>query len=157
MEESKQVISPQQAEERVAARYRVFLFLWIAILISMGILFALAVFLPSSGTANETFSFALLGTAFVTVVTSLFIKQQMLKKAIEQQQISALMNAYIIGFALSESAAIFGLLDHFVSGSGYYRFSFILAAIGLLLHFPKRDHVRAASFKQLRVMLNCIC
>jgi hypothetical protein len=37
MEESKQVISPQQAEERVAARYRVFLFLWIAILISMGI------------------------------------------------------------------------------------------------------------------------
>jgi hypothetical protein len=157
MEESKQVISPQQAEERVAARYRVFLFLWIAILISMGILFALAVFLPSSGTANETFSFALLGTAFVTVVTSLFIKQQMLKKAIEQQQIPALMNAYIIGFALSESAAIFGLLDHFVSGSGYYRFSFILAAIGLLLHFPKRDHVRAASFKQLRVMLNCIC
>jgi uncharacterized membrane protein len=86
MEDSKQVISPQQAEERVAARHRVFLMLWIAILTSMSILFALAVFLPSSGTANETFSFALLGTAFVTVVMSLIIKQQMVKKAIDQQQ-----------------------------------------------------------------------
>ena len=148
MEESKQVISPLQAEERVAARYRVFLFLWIAILTSMSILFALAVFLPSSGTANETFSFALLGTAFVTVVMSLFIKQQMVKKAIDQQQVAVLMNAYIISFALCESAALFGLLDHFVSGSGYYRFSFIMAALGMLLHFPRKDQVRAASFKQ---------
>lgn len=148
MEESKQVISPQQAEEQVAARYRVFLVLWIAMLISVGVLFALAVFIRSSGTANETFSFALLGTAFVTVVTSLFIKQQMLKKAIEQQQVPALLNAYIIGFALSESAAIFGLMDHFVSGSGYYRFSFLMAAIGMMLHFPKKEHLRAVSFKQ---------
>jgi predicted MFS family arabinose efflux permease len=148
MEDSQQVISPQQAEERVAARYRVFLFLWIAILTSMSILFALALFLPSSGSANETLSFALLGTAFVTVVASLFIKQQMVKKAIDQQQVAVLMNAYIISFALSESAALFGLLDHFVSGSGYYRFSFIMAAIGMLLHFPKKEHVRAASFKQ---------
>lgn len=148
MEDSKQVISPQQVEERVAARYQVFLILWIAISISVGVLFALAVFLPGSGTANETLSFALLGMAFVTMVTSLVIKQQMVKKAIEQQQVAALLNAYVVGFALSESAAIFGLLDHFVSGSGYYRFSFVMAAIGLLLHFPKKDHLRAVSFKQ---------
>ena len=148
MEDSKQVISPQQAEERVAARYRVFLMLWIAMLTSMGVLFAVSIFIPGSGTANETFSFALLGTAFVTVVASLFIKQQMVKKAIDQQQVAVLMNAYIISFALSESAALFGVLDHFVSGSRYYRFSFIMAALGMLLHFPKKDQVRAASFKQ---------
>jgi hypothetical protein len=35
-----------------------------------------------------------------------------------------------------------------VSGSGYYRFSFIMAALGMLLNFPKKDDVRAASFKQ---------
>jgi hypothetical protein len=93
-------------------------------------------------------SLALLGIGFMTVTISLVLKRQMLKKAIETQQVSALLNAYIIGFALSESAAIFGLIDHFVTGSGYYRFAFIMAAIGMLLHFPKKDHLRAVSFKQ---------
>ena len=117
-------------------------------LTSVGVLFALAILIPSSGTANQTLSFALLGIGLLTVIMSLLLKQQMLKKAIEQQQVPALMNAYIIGFALSESAAIFGLLDHFLTGSGYYRFAFIAAAIGMLLHFPKKEHLRAVSFKQ---------
>jgi hypothetical protein len=148
MKESGQLISPQQAEEKVAARYRVILILWIAILISVGVLFALAVVIPSSGTANQTLSFAFLGIGLMTVTISLLLKQQMLKKAIERQQIQALLNACIIGFALSESAAIFGLMDHFLTGSGYYRFAFIIAAIGMFLHFPKKEHLRAVSFKQ---------
>ena len=148
MEEPEQVISPQQAEEKVAARYRVILILWIAILTSVGVMFALALLIPSSGSANQTMNLALLGIGFMTVTTSLVLKQQMVKKAIETQQVSALLNAYIIGFALSESAAIFGLIDHFATGSGYYRFAFIMAAIGMLLHFPKKDHLRAVSFKR---------
>ena len=148
MEESKQVISPQQAEEKVAARYRVILILWIAILTSVGVMFALAVVIPSSGAANQTLSFALLGIGLMTVTISLLLKQQMLKKAIETQQIQALLTAYIIGFALSESAAILGLMDHFLTDSGYYRFAFITAAIGMFLHFPKKEPLRAVSFKQ---------
>ena len=148
MEKSKQLISPQQAEAQIAARYRVFLFLWIAMLTSVGVLFALAILIPSSGTANQTLSFALLGIGLLTVIISLLLKQQMLRKAIERQQVAALMNAYVIGFALSESAAIFGLMDHFLTGSDYDRFAFIAAAIGMLWHFPKKEHLRAVSFKQ---------
>jgi hypothetical protein len=55
------------------------------------------------------------------------------------------MSAYIVSFALCESAALFALMDHFTTGSGYYRFGFILAAIGMLLHFPKKEHLRAVS------------
>jgi hypothetical protein len=142
------LINPQEAEAKLAARYRVVLILWIAILISVGILFSLAVFTPSSGTANQMLSFALLGTGFTTVTVSLLLKQQMVRKAIEKQQVQALLSAYIIGFALCESAALFGLMDHFATGSGYYRFGFILAAIGMLLHFPKKEHLRAVSYKQ---------
>ncbi len=149
MEESGQPISPQQTEEKVAARYRVILILWIAILISVGVMFALAVVIPGSGTANQTLSFALLGIGFITATVSLLLKQQMLKKAIETHQIEGLLSAYIVGFALSESAAIFGLMDHFLTASGYYSFGFIVAAIGMFLHFPKKEHLRAVSFEQL--------
>ena len=71
-----QFINPQEAEAKVAARYRVGLILWIAILISVGILFSLALFIPSSGTANQTLSFALLGAGFTTVTASLLLKSR---------------------------------------------------------------------------------
>jgi hypothetical protein len=144
-----QFINPQEAEAKVAARYRVFLILWIAILFSVGILFALASFIPSSGTANQTLSFALLGIGLATVTGSFLFKQQTLKRAIEKQEIQALMSAYIVSFALCESAALFALVDHFTTGSGYYRFGFVLAVVGMLLHFPKKDHLRAVAYKQL--------
>jgi len=141
-----QLTNPQEVEARIDARYRVFLILWIAILISIGILFGLALFIPSSGKPNQTFSIVLLGLGFATVTTSFVFKRQMLKKAIEKQQIQALMSAYIVSFALCESAALFALMDHFTTGSGYYRFGFILAAIGMVLHFPKKEHLRAVSY-----------
>ncbi len=143
-----QLTNPQEVEAKVDARYRVFLILWIAILISIGILFALALFIPSSGKANQTFSIALLGIGFATVATSFVFKRQMLKRAIEKQQLQALMSAYIVSFALCESAALFALMDHFTTGSGYYRFGFILAASGMVLHFPKKERLRAVSYKQ---------
>jgi Na+/H+-translocating membrane pyrophosphatase len=143
-----QFASPQEVEAKVDSRYRVFLILWTAILISVGILFTLAVFIPSSGKPNQTLSMALLGTGILAVATSFVYKQQMLKKAIEKQQLQALMSAYIVSFALCESAALFALMDHFTTGSGSYRFGFALAAIGMVLHFPKKEHLRAVSYKQ---------
>ncbi|MDX6290161.1 MAG: hypothetical protein QOH42_1960 [Blastocatellia bacterium] len=140
-----QLTNPQEVEAKVDARYRVFLILWVAILISIGILFALALFIPSSGRGDQTFSIILLGLGFATVSISFVFKQQMLKRAIDKQQLQALMSAYIISFALCESAALFALMDHFTTGSGYYRFGFILAAIGMVLHFPRKDHLRAVS------------
>jgi len=138
-----QLTNPHEVEAKVDARYRVFLILWIAILVSVGLLFTLALFTPSSGEANPTFSIVLLGLGFATVTTSFVYKQLMVKKAIEKQQLQALMSAYIVSFALCESAALFALMDHFTTGSGYYRFGFTLAAIGMVLHFPKKDHLRA--------------
>jgi len=140
-----QLTNPQEVEAKIDARYRVFLILWIAILTSIGILFGLALFIPSSGKPNQTFSIALLGIGFATVMTSFGYKQLMVRKAIDKQQMQALMSAYIVSFALCESAALFALMDHFTTGSGYYRFGIILAAIGMVLHFPQKEHLRAVS------------
>jgi hypothetical protein len=139
--------NPQEAQTKVAARYRVFFILWVAMMVSLVFLLCLAVFVQGSGRPNRTMSYAFFAVSMVLVIASLPIKQRQLKQAIENRQIALLQNAYILGFALCEAAALFGLLDHFVTGSGNYRFMFALAVLGMLVHFPKKDHVRAVSYK----------
>ena len=74
----------QEAEARAAARYRVFLILWIAMLMSLGIFLSLAVFVPGSGSPNRTMSYAFFGISMVLVIASLLIKQRQLRQAIEK-------------------------------------------------------------------------
>ena len=140
-----QLISPQEAEARVAARYRVFLVVWIAILMSVVLFLALALVAPSTGLANPMLSYSLVGIGLVVVIVSVLLKQRLVKQAIEKREVQSLQSAYIIGMALSESAALFGLMDHFVAGSNISWFTFLLAATGMLLHFPKKDDLRAVS------------
>jgi hypothetical protein len=142
------LINPQEAEAKVAARYRVVLILWIAMLASISALLIVALVTPGSGTPNQTLSFLLLGFGLIVVIVSLVLRLKLIKQAIEKQQLQSLLSAYIVGFALCESAALFGLMDHFTTGSGYYRWAFLVAATGMLLHHPKKDHVRAVSFEQ---------
>ena len=148
MKQPAQLINPQEAEARVAARYRVLLTLWIAMLVSLSTFLVVVLVVPGSGQPNQTLTFALLGVGLVAVIVSVVLKSKLLKQAIEKQQLQSLVNAYLLGFALCEAAAIFGVLDHFVTGSVYYAFAFITAAIGMLLHFPKKEHLRAVAFPQ---------
>ena len=137
--------NPQEAEAKVAARYRVFLVLWIGIFMSVVLFLFLALALASTGVANPMLSYSLVGIGLVVVVVSVLLKQRLVKQAIEKREIQSLQSAYIIGMALCESAALFGLLDHFVTGSNTSWFSFLFALTGMLLHFPKKDHLRAVS------------
>ena len=136
--------SPQEIEARMEGRYRVFLILWVAMLISILLLLGLALATTSASAApNPTLSFGVLGTAFAMVVLSFLIKQRTVQRAIEKHDVASLQSGYIVSYALCESAALFGLFDHFVTGSKYSYFSFALAVAGMLLHFPKKDHVRS--------------
>ena len=59
-------------------------------------------------------------------------------------------SAYVLSFALCETSALFGLADHFTTGSGYHYVAFAIAGLGLLLHFPLRQNlVNASSYRQL--------
>lgn len=140
-----QLISPQEAEAKVAARYRVFLILWIGIFMSVVLFLVLALFVASTGVANPTLSYSLLGIALIVVIVSVLLKHHLVKQAIEKREIQTLQSAHIIGMALCESAALFGLLDHFVTGSNICWFAFLFAVTGMLLHFPKKDHLRAVA------------
>jgi hypothetical protein len=136
--------SPQEIEARIESRYRVFLILWVAMLVSILLLLGLALATTiASAAPNSTLSFGVLGTAFAMVVLSFLIKQRTVQRAIEKHDVASLQSGYIVSYALCEAAALFGLFDHFVTGSKYSYFSFALAVAGMLLHFPKKDHLRS--------------
>ena len=139
--------SPQQVEARVEARHKVFLILWFALFVSVMLFLVLVIVAGSKGTPNPTLSYVLLGIGSMTVLVSFLLKQQMITKAISNNDIAALQSAYIVSLALCESAALFGVLDRFMTASQTSWFLFAIAALGILLHFPKKDHIRAVSYK----------
>jgi F0F1-type ATP synthase membrane subunit c/vacuolar-type H+-ATPase subunit K len=136
--------NPQQIEAKAEARHRIILTLWFALLMSISVLFVMTIMIPSNTTEpNTTLSLALIGAAFMMVAGSVLIKQRIVQRAVEKRDAKMLQTGYILSFALSESAAIWGLVGHLVTGSSYYYFSFTLGVLGMILHFPKKDHVRA--------------
>jgi hypothetical protein len=81
------------------------------------------------------------------IPVAMVIKRKLLAQSVEQQRVPLVQQGYIIAWALTEVAAILGLLDFFATGNPYYFVLFIVAFCGQLLHFPRRQHVLDASFK----------
>jgi len=141
------LLNPQEVEAKVEARFRVFFILWAAILVSVGLLTTLAVVVGSKGTANPTLSYALLGAGGMMVVASLLLKPKLVQQAIDKNEIAALQTAHILALALSESAALFGLVDRLTTASNTSWFLFAISAIGILMNFPNKDQIRSVSFR----------
>ena len=138
--------NPQQIEAKAEGRHRIILMIWFSLLMSISIFFVMTMMIPGNAAEpNTTLSFALIGVALMVVVASVLIKPRVVQRAIEKRDPAMVQTGYILSFALCESAAILGVVDHFVTGSSYYYFSFALGLLGMLLHFPKKDHVRAAT------------
>jgi hypothetical protein len=91
----------------------------------------------------------LIGVGFANVVLSFILKKFLLAKSLAQQDLKLVQQAYIVALALCESAALLGLLVHFLTGSVYYYAAFAIGVIGMLLHFPKKQHLLDATFKKL--------
>jgi len=143
-----ETLSPQEMESRIAARYLMFVILWFSIFMSVMIFLGIVLMAGSKGTPNPMLSYVLLGIGSMIVVVSFLLKQQLTRRAIDKQDVAALQSALIISLALCESAALFGLLDRFVTASNTSWFLFAVAAVGVLLHFPKKDDLRAVSYKR---------
>ena len=123
--------------------------LWIAMLLSVGAYYAFALLKGRSenATPNATLSLIFICVALSTTLLSVFIKKTLVARAIEQQQVQLVQQAYIVAWAMCEVGALLGMLDFFVNGHRHFYILFIIAAFGLLLHYPRREHVTNASPK----------
>lgn len=143
----------------VEKRHRSLLIVWAAMLTSLGLYVALAIVLAPSGenddgaTANDVVGLALLGVGAACVLASFIIKQRLLSRAVGEQRPELASTAYIVSFALSEAAGVLGLASAFVAGGGFFYILFVISAVGLLLHFPRRDDLAAAAYEEGRTTI----
>lgn len=124
--------------------------IWTAMLMSIGFYYAFTFFAkrPENAEPNSTIFLVLLAIAVSTVLISFPVKNKLISQAIEQQHVPLVQQAYIVAWALSEVAALLGLLDFFLTGNRYFYLLFLIAVLAQLLHFPRREHVIHASFKK---------
>lgn len=117
--------------------------LWIALFLSIGLYYALTVYLGRSENAepNSTLSLILIAVALSTVLVSFLVKNKLLTHAADRQQVQLVQQAYIVTWAMSEVAGLLGMLDFFATGNRYYFVLFIISAVAFLLHYPRREHV----------------
>jgi hypothetical protein len=143
----------------IGVRYRTLFTLWFAICMSVLLFLVLVQFTPVKINVQHSacpdclpfgarLSLVLNSLAIVPLGISFLIKQRLLAQAIALQKIDMVQSAYVVAFALCEASALLGLLDHFINGSPLYYVGFIFAGLGMLLHFPRKQHLLDASQKQ---------
>lgn len=136
-------------KENIEIRIRTIRTLWFALFVSVGLYFALTFFVQrSENQPNATLFLVLAAVSVTTVAASFIIKTNFLSRAEQQQQVSLVQQGYVVASALTEVPALLGLVDYFTTGNDYYYVFFIISALGMLLHFPRRDHVLNAAYKQ---------
>ena len=142
--------SPNNSQFNIEQRLRTIRILWIAMLFSVVVYYVFTLFVPQQieRQPNSTVSLFLLAVGVLATIISFPIKRRFLNQAVDQQRVQVLQQGYIFTWAVNEIAALFGLLDFFLTGNRYYFVLFLIAAIGLLLHYPKRQHLIDASWKK---------
>src|SRR3954464_3354791 len=134
---------PNQAS--IDARYRAILILWAAISMSiMSFLFVINL-VPAQIAPNSRLSLTLNLAGIAPVALSFILKIKLLQQSIEMNRIELVQIAYVLALALCEMSALLGLIDHFLTGSNYYPVGFAFGLLGILLHFPQKKYLLAAS------------
>jgi magnesium-transporting ATPase (P-type) len=135
----------------IEARLNTMRIIWIALILSVGIYYMITFFVQRSPdlAPNPTLSLVLAVAAVSAIAVSFLVKAKLLGKAVEQQNIAMVQQAYITTWAITEVAALLGLLNFFSTSDRYYHLFFVFAALGLLLHTPRRDDVAGAMFKSI--------
>jgi len=135
-------------QTEIELRIRTLRTLWFALLGSIGIYygFTLVVERREGLESNPSLSLSLMCVAILMVLVAFVIKTKLLSKALEQQSTGMVQQAYVVTWAITEIAAVLGLIDFFLTNDRYYFVLLIIAALGVLLHFPRREHVVNAAF-----------
>jgi uncharacterized membrane protein HdeD (DUF308 family) len=88
--------------------------------------------------------------ALVAVAASFFMKGIFYRRAVKHQQPILMQAGFTIAMALCEAGVLMGLVGVFVTRNDAAYLLFALGALGMLLHFPRREQLEAAAYKGLR-------
>lgn len=135
-------------------RYRTMLILWFALLLSIVMLFVMTIVAAPAPVdrdreaSTSVILFVLAGIGTFLVVLSFVIKRKVLQRSVEKQEPMLVQQAIVLACAMCEVSALLGVFESFAIGSGDHYVLFLVSAIGIALHFPKRDQLLAASWNE---------
>ena len=143
-----QPTDPNSSQIAIEQRMRTVRTLWLVMLLSVGLYFMYTRFIaerPENLQPNSQFSLALLVAGISTSVISFLVKKVLINRSIQQRQMLQVQQAYVVGMAIAEVAALLGILDFLVTSDPYYYVLIAIAGCAQLLHFPRRDHFEQAA------------
>jgi len=120
------------------ARRRGLLLIWGAQFMSLALMFGLTYVVRPEANADgqHTLAWALGALGFMSFLGSFLVKRKLLAQAAAKRRLDLGTTAYILAFATCELTAVLGLVAYVITGLSYALHSFIIAAAGMLLHFP---------------------
>ncbi|HLM57488.1 MAG TPA: hypothetical protein VK422_15340 [Pyrinomonadaceae bacterium] len=139
-----------KGEHGPEARLRTMRILWAVFLMNVGLLALVTRF----GAPDERevegvppLLYALAAAALSAVVASFVLKASFYRRAAELREPARVQTGFIVALALCESAALMGMVGVFVTLCDYSYALFALGALGMVLHFPRREQVFAPYYK----------
>lgn len=138
--------------------YKTLMLLWFALLISQ-VMFLVVLYFAKPEIFRFDFAKPILGEnaplilifaalAVANFGLSFVMKNRAYRQAVEEQKVHYVQTGLILACALCEAISLLGLLLAFAFSYQYFFIWFALGIIGILLHFPRRDDVIAASYKK---------
>ena len=136
------------AKLSIDARYRNMLILWSGQIGSVVMFFVVSQLVTVvNRDENNIVSFVLAGLGSFSAITSFVVKSKLLERSVEKQDPAVVQTAYIVACALCEVPALLGIVERFVLPGRDYLLLFFISAFAMALHFPRKAHLLAASFK----------
>jgi hypothetical protein len=137
--------------------YRTLAILWFA-LFAAQFLFLVVIYFAKPELFRFDFSQPLLGknapiiiifalAAILNIGISFFLKKKYLNQAIAEKNVHFVQTALIVGCAMCESVSLFGMMLAFVADYQYFFLWFILGIGAIIFHFPRRDNLIGAGYK----------
>lgn len=148
----------QNSNPNVEQQYRVLSVIWFVLLFSQ-LMFLVVVFVarpevfsfdfskPISG-ENPAVTIAFAALAIVNFALSFVVEKRAVAQGVAEQKVQYVQTGLIIACALCEAISLLGLVLAFAFSYQYFFFWFALGILGIVLHFPRRDNVIAASYRK---------
>ena len=138
--------------------YKTLVIIWFALLMSQ-VMFLVVIFIAKPEVFKFDFTKPLLGENAPIVIVlavlavanfglSFVMKKRSYQQAIAEQKIQYVQTGLILACALCEVISLLGIVLAFAFAYQYFFAWSALGIFGIILHFPKRDTVIAASYKK---------
>ena len=141
----------------IQVEYQTLVVLWLALLTSQVLFFFLVWFIKPNIFVYETppsffgdmplviLVFSASAVAFLLL--SFVLSRQHIQRAVRDQDATCVQTGLVLGCVLSEIPSLLGLVLAFAFDYPYFYLWIALGTLGMLLHFPRKGNLDAATYK----------